>query len=81
MTQKAPYAEATALASPSQVGFWDTTVGRTVRAAIYLAVSAALAGIIADINNDPQLFGQLTPIINVALVAVKNALSPNVKNI
>jgi hypothetical protein len=66
---------------PSKAKFWDTTVGKTLRAAIYLAISAAVAGVIADIENNPQLFGQLTPLINIALVAVKNFLSPSVKNI
>lgn len=81
MTQKNKLVESTELAPPASVGFWDTTAGKTLRAAIYLAVSAAIAGVLADIQNNPELFGVYTPFINLALVAVKNLASPNVKNI
>lgn len=81
MTDKATKLEATVAVSPSRVGFWDTTIGKTARAALYLAVSAAIAGILADIQNNPNLFGVYTPFINLALVALKNLASPNVKNI
>lgn len=81
MTNKAPLQEKTVAADPSRIGFWDTTVGKTTRAALYLAVSAAVAGILADIQNDPQMFGVYTPMINLLLVFVKNLASPNVKNI
>lgn len=66
---------------PQLVGFWDTAVGKTLRAAIYLAVSAGIAAIIAGIQNNPLLFGIATPIINALLVMLKNLLDPNVKNI
>ena len=80
MTQKKELAEATVPVVPSKVGFWDTTVGKTVRAALYLAISAAIAGVIADIQNNPELFGIYTPFINLLLVAIKNLANPNVKN-
>lgn len=81
MTKKETKLEATQTVAPSKVGFWDTTVGKTARAAIYLAISAAIAGILTDIQNNPELFGIYTPFINLALVAIKNLASPTVKNI
>lgn len=69
------------LVPPAQVAFWSTGVGKSLRAAIYLAISAALAGLVANIQDNPLLFGQLTPFINVALVFLKNAFDPNVKTI
>lgn len=81
MTDKNALAEATVPVLPSKVGFWDTTVGKTVRAAIYLAISAAIAAVLSDIQNNPALFGIYTPFINLLLVAVKNLANPNVKNI
>ncbi len=81
MTKKDVLVETTELTTPSQVGFWDTTVGKTVRASLYLGVSAVLAAVLADIQNNPELFGIYTPFINLLLVAVKNLASPTVKNI
>lgn len=81
MTEKKQSLEATVPVAPSQVGFWDTTVGKTVRAALYLAVSAAVAAVLADIQNNPALFGVYTPFINLVLVFIKNLASPTVKNI
>lgn len=78
---KASVAETTTLVTPGRVSFWSTTVGKTLRAAIYLAVSAAIGGLLADIQNNPALFGIYTPIINLALVAIKGLADPNVKNL
>lgn len=73
--------ETTVSVPPQMVKFWDTAVGKTLRAAIYLGVSAAVAGVIAAIENDPTLFGVVTPIVNLVLVLGKNYFDPNVKNI
>lgn len=81
MTEKAPVATTEVLVSPAQVGFWSTTVGKTLRAAIYLAISAAIASVVANIQNNPLLFGVYTPFINILLVALRNLVNPNVKNL
>jgi len=53
-----------------KVPFLKTNIGKTLTAAVYLAVSAGLAGIVAAIQGDPALFGVYTPFINVALVFI-----------
>ena len=73
--------ETTVQVPPSQVKFWDTAVGKTARAAIYLAISAVVATVLADLQNNPTLFGVYTPIINLVLVAVKGLVDPSVKNV
>lgn len=66
---------------PALVKFWDTTVGKSLKAAIYLAVSALVSALIAAIADNPVLFGIFTPIVNVILVVVKNFFDPHVRNI
>lgn len=51
--------------------FLKTNVGKTLIAAGYIALSAAISFVISAVADDPSLFGALTPIINVALVLVK----------
>jgi hypothetical protein len=46
------------------------------KACAYLAVSAFIAGIIAQIQDNPDLFGVLTPIINIVLVTIKQIFTP-----
>lgn len=41
------------------------------RAGLYVGVSAAIAKVTSDVANDPDLFGTLTPLVNVALVTLK----------
>ena len=41
------------------------------KATVYAAVSAALAYLISLIAGDPNLFGPLTPVVNVILITVK----------
>lgn len=81
MTKKLSVAETKTLVTPERVKFFDTTVGKTVKTALYLAISAVVAGVLADIQNNPALFGVYTPIVNLVLVLVRNLASPTVKNI
>lgn len=45
------------------------------KAALYLGISAALSALISALADDPDLFGPLTPIINIALVTLKQLFS------
>lgn len=65
----------------SKVSFWETTVGKTVRAALYLAASAAISSLISAIAKDGTLFGVLTPIVNIVLVAGKNFIDRETPNL
>jgi hypothetical protein len=58
-----------------KVGFFETTVGKTTRAAAYVAISAVIAYLISATTNTPTLFGPYTVIANAALVAIKGLLS------
>ncbi|MEW1950669.1 hypothetical protein AB0280_15570 [Pseudarthrobacter sp902506025] len=55
----------------TKTSFWNTNVGKTFKAALYLAASAGLSYLITASANDQALFGPVTAIINVALVFVK----------
>lgn len=48
---------------------------KVFKAAAYLAVSAFISAVIAAIADNPTLFGALTPIVNVALVALKQVFT------
>lgn len=61
--------------------FLKTNVGKTVKTAAYLAVSAAVSGVITAITNDPQLFGPITAVVNVLLVLVKTTLDDTTPNL
>lgn len=50
---------------------------KIIKAALYVGISAAVSYLISGIADNPDLFGQLTPIINVILVVVKQAFTPN----
>lgn len=60
---------------------WDSTVGKTLRAAIYLGLSSLIAALIAAVAKDAMLFGALTPVINIVLVLIKNFLDKNTDNV
>lgn len=66
--------------APPRNKFWDTTIGKASKAAAYLAVSAVLGYGVSVLADDPEVFGIATPIINVVLVALKNAIDPKVPN-
>lgn len=62
--------------------FWNTNIGKTLKAAAWSAGSAALAYIITATTNDPELFGPMTVFINAALVFVqKTFLSSETPNL
>jgi hypothetical protein len=50
---------------------------KILKAALYLGISAALSGVISQIADNPDLFGPLTPVINVVLVTLKQVFTPN----
>jgi hypothetical protein len=54
-----------------KVPFWDTDLGKTVKVAVYLALSSVVGYLITASTNDPQLFGPVTALVNVLLVFVK----------
>jgi hypothetical protein len=49
---------------------------KIVKAAGYVGLSALVSGLIALIASNPVLFGVLTPIVNILLVTLKQALTP-----
>lgn len=49
----------------------DNQAVKIVKAAVYLGISAAISHLISRIANDPDLFGQLTPPVNLILVVLK----------
>lgn len=62
-------------------GFLDTTLGKVVKTAAYVAISAVLGYLISATTNTPDLFGAWTGTINVALVALKGLLTPDQPNL
>lgn len=51
--------------------FWNTNIGKTIKATVYAAVSAGLAYGVTATANDPALFGAATVLINTILVLVQ----------
>lgn len=49
---------------------------KILKAASYLFVSSVISGVIAMIADDPKLFGVLTPVVNILLVTLKQAVTP-----
>lgn len=64
---------ATPATTTPTVNFWKTNVGKVVKAAIYLALSAATSYLITATSNDPVLFGSVTALVNLLLVFVKHS--------
>lgn len=60
--------------------FWETTVGKTAKVALYVGMSAVIGYVISLIANDPAVFGVATPIVNVFLVAIKNYFDQQTPN-
>ena len=48
---------------------------KIVKTSGYIAVSAVLGYLIALLADQPELFGVFTPIVNIVLVTIKQALS------
>ncbi len=55
--------------------FLSTNVGKTLKAALYVAVSTVIAYLITATTNDPTLFGPLTVLVNTALVFVQKTFN------
>lgn len=61
--------------------FFKTNVGKTIKTAGYLALSAAISYLVTATTNNPQLFGPVTAIVNVLLVLVKTTLDETTPNL
>lgn len=59
------------MALSTKTSFWNTNVGKTLKAAAYVALSAVISYGITETSNNPALFGQVTVLINMVLVLVK----------
>lgn len=57
--------------------FWNTNVGKTLKAAAWSGASMALSYVITAISNETDLFGPLTLFINAALVFVQKTYFSN----
>ena len=60
----------------------DTTVGKTVRTLVWVVISGAVMAAVSYITGHKEYFSPYTvTLANVILVAGKNFLDPQVKNI
>ncbi len=50
-------------------------IEKVLKVAVYVAVSAFISALIANLASNPDLFGPLTPIVNVILVAIKQVFT------
>lgn len=57
-----------------------TTIGKTLKVAAYVGISAVIAYLVTAVQGDAELFGPYTAAINVALVFVKNLIDANTPN-
>lgn len=48
---------------------------KIAKAALYVGVSAVISYLITLITDQPELFGPLTPIVNVVLVTLKQVFT------
>lgn len=70
------------MATSIKTSFWDTNVGKTLKAAGYIALSAVISYLITATTNDATLFGPVTAVINLALVYIqKTFLDSNTRNL
>lgn len=46
-----------------------------LKVALYVAVSAGVSYLISVLADQPELFGSLTPLVNIVLVAIKQVFS------
>jgi hypothetical protein len=53
----------------------EAQLAKILKAAGYVGLSALVSGLIALIASNPVLFGALTPIVNILLVTIKQALT------
>lgn len=53
----------------------EAQLAKILKAAGYVGLSALISGLIALIASNPVLFGALTPVVNILLVTLKQALT------
>lgn len=61
--------------------FFKTNIGKAVKTAGYLALSAVISYFVTATTNDPQLFGPVTAVVNVILVLLKTTLDDTTPNL
>ena len=66
----------------TKASFWDTNVGKTLKAAGFVAVSSVISYVVTATTNNPSLFGPVTVLVNIVLVFVQKTFldseTPNV---
>jgi len=48
---------------------------KILKTALYIAASAVISYLITVVTDQPELFGPLTPIVNIILVTLKQAFT------
>lgn len=56
--------------SETTIKFWNTNVGKTIKALVYVLLSSAISYFITATQNNPLLFGTVTVLINGILVNI-----------
>lgn len=70
------------MATKASTSFWDTNLGKTLKAAAYVAVSAVVAFLVTATTDNPELLGPATVLVNVLLVYVqKTFFDPSTRNV
>ena len=54
-----------------KLGFTKEQMVKLGKVSTYIAVSAVISFLISKMTDDPNLFGQLTPLVNLLLVGIK----------
>jgi len=65
------------LPKPSKVT--NDQLYKIAKTACYLAVSTFISGLIALVQNQPEMFGAYLPVVNVVLVALKQVFTQGEK--
>lgn len=65
------------MATSTKVLFWNTNLGLTIKAMGYIALSSAISYLITVSTGNPEMFGPITPIVNIALVFIKKTFLSN----
>lgn len=61
--------------------FFKTNVGKTLIAGAYLAASAFASYLVTATTSEPELFGPLTAVINLAAVFLVKTFSSKTPNV
>lgn len=48
---------------------------KILKAAVYIGLSAVISYLITVVTDQPDLFGPLTPVVNIVLVTLKQAFT------